>query len=88
MSKLWPTVPAGSGVQKRARLNKEQAQPSARSPGTHWECACREAGKAAKGHAPAREEAESQWEQVTTQRHQGKGWRHPPNQSSTAAKRL
>lgn len=32
MSKLRPTVPAGSGVQKRARLNKEQAQPSARSP--------------------------------------------------------
>lgn len=70
----------------------EQGASSAKcSPGPHWKCwkcACREAGKAAKGHVPAREEAESQGEQVATQRHQGKGWRHLPNQSSTAAKRL
>lgn len=29
LSKLRPTVPAGSGCRTRARLNKEQAQPNA-----------------------------------------------------------
>lgn len=76
MSKLGPTVPARSGVQKEGKAEQGAAQPNALLGSLsqpRWECACREAGKAAKGQAPAREEAESQWKQVATQRHQGKG---------------
>lgn len=47
--------PARSGVQTKAKAEKKKrAQPNA--PGTHWECACRGAGKTATGCAPARQE--------------------------------
>lgn len=38
----------GQGCRPRPRLKKGAAQPSAL--GTHWECACRGAGKTATGH--------------------------------------
>lgn len=51
--------PTRSGVQTKASSEKkEQAQPNAF--GTHWECACRGAGKRATGHTPARQEAEGE----------------------------
>lgn len=44
------------GAHQGQGRKKEQAQPNAF--GTHWECACRGAGKRATGHTPARQEAE------------------------------
>lgn len=44
------------GADQGQGWKKEQAQSNAL--GTHWECACRGAGKTAIGRAPVREEAE------------------------------
>lgn len=44
------------GAEQGQGQKKEQARPNAF--GTHWECACRGAGKRATGHNPARQEAE------------------------------
>lgn len=70
---MSPACPVRGADQGQGR-KKEQAQPNAF--GTHWECACRGAGKRATGRAPARQEAEK--EQGAKLPHQGarvrSGW--------------